>query len=972
MLCFAPLKQDVGVAPNAPSPEWELKLLALDEIKAAAKPAASPSAIPPPAVIAAQAPAATPSLAAAVPVPPSKPNKKGSKTVAAAANPNAGFQRADLNDTGAPPASDSGGAGVDEAAPGAAGDALTVNGSSSNGIERRAIGNTRKGPGFGYRGDLSTILGNSVLDAQNFSITGQNTAKPAYNHLRFGGSFGGPIAIPHLFRTQNSNFFVGYQSSRTRNANTNPTLMPTPLERMGDFSQSVSPLGQPVTVIDPSTGAPFPGNAIPANRIAAQAKALLNFYPLPNFTATARFNYQIPQTNISNYDAIQSRLNKMINSKNTINGSFGLQRSYNDNPNLFQFVDTTRTLGFRTGVNYRHTFSKSLYGTLGFEYSRQAARTTPYFANRTNVSANAGIAGNDQDPAEWGPPNLGFSSGIAGLGDSTQSFTRAQTTAFSTNVLWLRRPHNITIGGDYRRIQNNVLGQSNPRGSFFFNGNATQTTVNGTAVPGTGSDFADFLLGVPDTSSIAYGNADKYFRSASYDAYFTDDWRIGPGLTLNLGARWEYSSPITELYGRLVNLDIVPGFAAATPVLGTSPAGALTGQKYPDSLVKPDKHGIQPRVGISWRPIFGSSLLVRAGYSVNYNTSVYNSIASQMAQQAPFSKNLSVANGPLNPLTLANGFNTVTGETPNTFAIDPNFRVGYAQTWQASAQKDMPLSMVMTATYLGVKGTRAVQVFLPNTYPIGAVNPCPSCLPGYAYMTSNGNSTRESGQLQLRRRLHNGVTATAQYVYSHSMDDAALGGRGQGGSVIAQNWLDLSAERGRSSFDQRHLFTLQTQYSTGVGVHGGTLLRGWRGTAIKGWTITSQLSAGSGLPETPTYAATVAGTGVTGPIRPDVTGISLTDAPSGKHLNPAAYTAPASGHWGDAGRNSITGPSQFSLNASMARSFAEKFDLRFDSNNVLNHVTFPSWGTSISSSQFGLPSSANGMRTVQATVRWRF
>jgi hypothetical protein len=239
-------------------------------------------------------------------------------------------------------------------------------------------------------------------------------------------------------------------------------------------------------------------------------------------------------------------------------------------------------------------------------------------------------------------------------------------------------------------------------------------------------------------------------------------------------------------------------------------------------------------------------------------------------------------------------------------------------------------------------------------------------------MTSNGNSTRESGQFQLRRRLHNGVTATAQYVYSRSFDDAALGGRGQGASVIAQNWLNLSAERGPSNFDQRHQFTLQTQYSTGVGMHGGTLLRGWRGAIFKGWTVTSQLTAGTGLPETPVYAATVAGTGVTGPIRPDATGISVTAAPAGRFLNPAAYTAPASGHWGDAGRNSITGPGQLLLGASMARTFDEKLDLRFDSTNVLNHVTYPSWTTSISSSQFGLPASANGMRTVQATLRWRF
>jgi hypothetical protein len=190
--------------------------------------------------------------------------------------------------------------------------------------------------------------------------------------------------------------------------------------------------------------------------------------------------------------------------------------------------------------------------------------------------------------------------------------------------------------------------------------------------------------------------------------------------------------------------------------------------------------------------------------------------------------------------------------------------------------------------------------------------------------------------------------------------------------VIAQNWLDLSAERGPSNFEQRHLVSLQTQYSSGVGVHGGALLHGWKGAAFKGWTLVSQINAGSGLPASPVYAVAVVGTGVTGSIRPDVTGKSLQAAPAGRHLNPAAYAAPQVGRWGTAGRNSIVGPSQFSMNASLARTFAENLDLRFDSTNVLNHVTYPSWNTVVSSSQFGLPASANAMRNVQATLRWRF
>jgi hypothetical protein len=111
-----------------------------------------------------------------------------------------------------------------------------------------------------------------------------------------------------------------------------------------------------------------------------------------------------------------------------------------------------------------------------------------------------------------------------------------------------------------------------------------------------------------------------------------------------------------------------------------------------------------------------------------------------------------VQNTAANPLTLANGFNASPNITTDSFALDPNFRMGYSQNWQVSVQRDLPGSLVATATYLGIKGTRGMQEFLPNTYPAGAVNPCAACPTGFIYLTSNGNSTRESGQLQLRRR----------------------------------------------------------------------------------------------------------------------------------------------------------------------------------------------------------------------------
>lgn len=188
--------------------------------------------------------------------------------------------------------------------------------------------------------------------------------------------------------------------------------------------------------------------------------------------------------------------------------------------------------------------------------------------------------------------------------------------------------------------------------------------------------------------------------------------------------------------------------------------------------------------------------------------------------------------------------------------------------------------------------------------------------------------------------------------------------------------MDLRAERSRSSFDQRHLLNLQVQYTSGQGLGGGTLLSGWQGRVLKEWTAATSIVAGTGLPQTPIYLAAIPGAGFTGTLRPDLTGDAIYAAPRGLHLNAAAYTAPPAGQYGHAGRYSINGPSQFTLNASLARTFrpSSRFllDARIDATNLLNHGTFTSWIATVNSTQFGLPAAANPMRSLETTLRLRF
>jgi trimeric autotransporter adhesin len=967
MQCFSTLQADITIGPATPPGKWELTVLSLDQITKLTK----LPPVPRPSLVTSKKPAApgSPNETAAAEIPKSEEEANQSS------------------------------------------DGFLVSGSVNNAATSRysldqTFGNRRYNSRSLYNGGLAAIYDNFSLDARPYSLSGLSAPKPAYNRITGIATLGGPLNIPHL-PPRGPTFFIAYEWTRNHTAEVESGLVPTGAERMGDLSGLLNALGQPLIVYDPATGMPFPGNVVP---VSLQAQALLQLYPSPNVTGNSPYNYQIPVLNSSHQDAVLSRLDKTLGRRDELYGSFNFQSIRSSVANLFGFTDKTDTLGINTTINWSHRLNPHRFLYSSYHFSRLRTQIVPYFENQQNISGDAGISGNNQDPVNWGPPSLTFSSGLTPLSDQQSAFNRNRTDSFSGSIGIYHGLHNITIGGDLRKQQYNDFFQQDPRGTFTFTGAATQSFANTSEA--TGSDLADFLIGVPDTSSIAFGNADKYLRQMVYDAYATDDWRIQSNLTINYGLRWEFAAPIAEIHGRLVNLDVLPGFIAVAPVLGSDPVGPVTGRQYPSSLIRPDKLGFEPRVAISWRPIPASTVVARAGYGIYDDTSVYQTTVLQLAQQAPLSKSLSVENTRACPLTLANGFMQCSTITPNTFAIDPNFRVGYAQTWQLSIQGDLPAALQMTVSYFGVKGTRGVQQFLPNTYPIGAVSPCPDCPSGFVYQASGGDSTREAGQVQLRRRLRSGFTASLLYTFSKSIDDdAMLGGQGhvlaanqsaappsngpnqgsgQGSGTtstatqspssptpaIAQNWLNLHAERSLSSFDQRHLLNLQAQYTTGEGLGRGTLMGGWPGRLFKEWTIVGTSVIGTGLPQTPIYLAAVPGTGFIGTIRPDLTGAPISLTSGSQHLNPAAYNPPLPGQWGLAGRNSITGPRQFTLDTSIARTFRPSghffLDAKVAATNVLNHPVFTGWNTTVNSTQFGLPLDPNAMRSLETSLRLRF
>jgi hypothetical protein len=831
-----------------------------------------------------------------------------------------------------------------------------------------AFGNNRRDPRRSYNGNVNLSFNNAFWDARTFSVTGASVDKPSYSDFRGGIMFGGPLQIPKLVSIEKRVFFmVNFMFDRSRTGTiSQPVNMPTALERTGDFSQS-RVQGLAFTVYDPTTGLPFPGNRIPTARLNATSLALLNYFPLPNLTDASR-NYQTAWTGSSNSNNFNTRLSNIrLTSKDRLEGGVGYMGRNSSSPNLFQFVDTGSSRGVNANISWSHNFNTKLINNLRYSFSRNRDQMTPFFAYQQNVAAALGIQGTSQNPMNWGPPNLGFTN-YGGLSDGNATLNRNQTGSVSESLMWIRGSHTMTFGGDYRRQQFNAFADQNGRGNYSFNGYATSLLVNGVAQSGTGYDLADFLLGTPSTSSIRYGNPDKYFRGTGGSLFTNDDFRLNSKFTVVTGLRWDYTTPMTELYSRLANLAIAPGYTAVTRVLPGSTLG--------DALLNADRNNVSPRFGFALRPLTKGSLVIRGGYGIYYNTSIYNMIASNMAQQPPFAQTLSVAGTAVNPLNIQTAFLGASSvSTINTFAIDPNYRVGYAQTWNLTVQNNLPGGMFFTAGYLGTKGTRLDQQFLPNSVAPGATA---STLPtGYIYQTSNGNSIYHAAQFQLNRRFRSGFMANSSYQFSKSIDNAGTGGRGQGGTPVAQNWLDLSAERGLSSFDSRHNLNVNFQYSTGMGRSGGTLVSGWKGALIKDWNFGGNISVRSGSPFSATVGGNrsqVTGTAIGNTVRANSTGLPV--SVDGQLFNTAAFSTPAAGLWGNAGRNTIPGPTTFFLNASAGRVFRlserRSIDLSFQAQNLLNHVTITSWGTVLGSTNYGLATGAAQMRRITANLRFRF
>jgi trimeric autotransporter adhesin len=843
----------------------------------------------------------------------------------------------------------------------------------------------------------------SALDARPFSINGEPLPKADYNTIHFGGYVGAPLNIPKIYNGGNKTFiFGGWNGTRGSTPYDALSTVPTAAERGGNFSALSNP------IFNPATGQQFDYNGqlnvIDPSLITPQAQALLQYLPPPNLPgATQNFHYvtsaQSDTDNVSlriihNFGPVPAQGNRgPFGGRGAGGGGGGGRRRAQNNFNLAlnwtrnntNIVNPFPSLAGASDTQGLNVTAAWVYGkghatnNLRVTYNHSHVSTTNLYSTVTNIPEITGIGGISTDPFDWGLPGINFTS-FSGLNDPTPSRSLIQTYTFSDSVVWSHGKHNWRFGGDYRPLLQSFRSAKNAAGTFTFTGYATAEYAGGVQVPGTGSDFADFLLGLPQQTTLQSGTNAYNFRATSYDAFVQDDWRIRANLSLLLGVRYEYYGPYTEANNDIANLDVAPGFTAAVPVL-PGQTGPFNGV-FPDSLIRPDHNDWAPRIGIAWKPF--NKTVVRTGYGINYNLAQYGNIIQNFAFQPPFAETVTNVSELASPLTLADGFPAVVpGTITNNFAVNPNYKLAYVQLWNIDIQRELPGNWLLNVDYNGSKGTR---LDTERAIEIAGQQP-------FIYESSEGNSEFEAGSVRIRKRLAHGIGLNATYVYSKSIDDASSIG-GEGGLVVVQNPFDLPAQRGLSTFDQRNKFTGAWTYDLPFGDNRRFLQKGALSHIFGGWQYYGDFTVASGLP----FTINVLGStldidrGVSGSLRANLIPgqpLYIADPTTAHWFNTAAFCAPqttatpnatcvnpANSSFGDAGRNILEGPGtvvvDMSLNKTIPIKEYRSLDLRISATNALNMVYFTSLGTTVNSPTFGEVTGAGAMRRVTFTARFRF
>jgi hypothetical protein len=688
-------------------------------------------------------------------------------------------------------------------------------------------------------GSLYEFIRNDAFDARDYF----SPEVPILKRNQFGGAIGGPIRKNKTF------FFGSYEGLRERSAPTRTALVPTLLERQGDFSQSTA---KPV---DPTTRVPFPGNKIPIDHTDGISKNLLPFYPAPH--AGPNQSTASPSEPATTDSVLGKVDHKVSNSDNLMVRFFWQNgdRTFHFVPTLVGALDVPNfpvldKFGFNNwALTNSYQFSERTILQSRFSYNRANLKAAlPQFA----IDANSLGFDFPVTAPFHNIPLIGI-AGFTAIGTSNfDDASHVDNVFVLENVLRLTRGrHLITAGGRIGATQVNAGTRTAFMGNYLFAGAAS------------GNAFADFLLG--DSSSFLQigGDSGRAFRSKEFAYFIEDSFALERHLTLTFGLRHEIFSPLHDVRLRTgsfrpdeksivrptVPTDVVfPGDPGVTP-----------------STYRLDTKNLGPRIGFAWDPFGGGRTSVRAGYGIYYKPLIafvaFQSFVSPSITNATsvFAPNFSDPFGGASPYAAGH---TVLPVGPGTQVntMDPNLKSSSTQHYSLSVQREVEKDYVVELGYVGSKSAHllgTVQInpatFVTGNSTAANINARRPFQPyGAVYQQRSGTSANyNSVQASLTKRWSGGLSLLGSYTYSRAIDDVSVpqvfqSVDGQPANVIAANPHNLRAERAASSFDTPQTFTM----SFGWALPKLPKLTLWRKHLLAGWQINGIFQAHSGTPFT--------------------------------------------------------------------------------------------------------------------------
>jgi hypothetical protein len=837
-----------------------------------------------------------------------------------------------------------------------------------------------------FDGSVYDFIRNDVFDARNFF---SRDVEPL-NQNQFGGTIGGPLQSNRAF------FFGYYEGFRNKQGITTTATVPTPQERVGDFSG----LGTPLLNIA-AGGAPFPGNMLPPSAINPVARNVVNLYPIGNVSPSI---YRETLLGRNELDQMGGRVDVNASGSDQLFVRYSYSGGHNINPVSVRGTDvpgypTRDDLATHSGlVSSTRILSPSLTNSLRASWLRHEF----LFDQRLNrrPPSELGFGYESANALGQGPPFFNV-SGYTPIGGAITGPRNSVQTTFEVHdsVSWTRGTHLIKAGGEIRKTSIDMVQAIAPNAFFVFAGTFP-----------TNNAIANLLLGAPVTFYQGLGDFNRTLDLWNVGAYAQDEWRLGNRLTINFGLRYERINPFTEAEDRLNGF--LPG--VQSQVRPDAPKGLVfPGDPGVGRGIAHGANAYMPRVGLAWDPTGSGLWSVRSSYGLFYDQFQNGAgTTSQVAISAiPWAQFNQFSGAGLN---FQNPYDQRPIPAPNTFvrpstvfAMDVHAKPPYAQNWNLSIQRSLASQYVVEVRYVGAAGSRFPRNIEANpaVYSPGATAQnadrrriyanCPAdggtCDFSTIAMLSNiTSSSFHSGQAAFSRRYATGVGFNVSYWFSKSLDYLSamnLSGAAAkplaGENDLAQNPFDLDAEYGPSLFDARHRFVASASWEPRLPDSAHGVIR----AVFDAWQLNMIATHNSGTPFTVSDSTNVALQANSPPIsgfaasRPNLigdpnAGPRTVDAwisrSAFQRLNPQTDA----GQFGNAGRNIGRGPSATNLDVSLVRTIPFRsgvaLQVRAECFNVLNHANFGLPVADLNSPNFGRILSAGPPRLMQFGFKLTF